>query len=147
MYTASFTAVAVTAAQDLFEINAPADACVVIHAIFITQHSDTDTEQLRFSIQRATASGSGGSTFTPSPTHLGDPAFGGTVEINNTSRATTLTMLHNEAQNVLNGWTWLPTPEMRIVLSPSGRVIVGLEAAPADSLTMNGTVYIEECGG
>lgn len=147
MYTASFNAVVVTAAQDLFELNAPAAACVVLHAVYINQSSDTDSEQLRFTLQRAGGSGSGGSVPTANPLQAGDQAFGGTVEANNTTRATTLTLLHTESQNVLNGWVWLPTPEMRIVLSPSGRLIVGLEAAPADALTMSGTVYFEVVGG
>lgn len=148
MYTAAFSAVAVTVAQDLFEINAPSDAAVILHRVVITQGSDTDSEQLRFTIQRSTGtSGSGGSTLTPAPLAVGDPAFGGTVEANNTTRATTLTMLHSESANVLNGWDWHPTPECRITISPSGRVIVGLETAPADSLTMDGVMYFEEVGG
>jgi hypothetical protein len=45
------------------------------------------------------------------------------------------------------GWNYLPTPEMRIDFSPSTRCVIGLEAAPADSLTMSGTVVVEEIGG
>ncbi len=147
MYTACFAGVAVSAAQDLFEINAPADSAVILHRVVITQSSDTDSEQLIFSIQRAGTSGADGSTATPAPLNAGDAAFGGTVEINNTTRAGTLTLLHRESQNVLNGWDWCPTPECRVVISPSGRVIIGLEAAPADALTMGGTAYFEEIGG
>ena len=150
MYTAIFDAVAVTAAQDLFEIVAPSDAVVRLHRIIINQSSDTDSEQLRFAIKRgATTSGSGGSSVTPNPASAGDSAFGGTVEANNTTRASagTIVTLHVEAQNVLNGWDWHPTPEERIDISPSIRLIVGLEAAPVDSLTMHGTMYFEEIGG
>ena len=40
MYSAVFEQVAVSVAQDLFEINAPADAIVVVHSCVITQSSD-----------------------------------------------------------------------------------------------------------
>ena len=40
LYTAQFSAVAVSAAQDLFEIVAPSDAIVKIHNIRLGQTSD-----------------------------------------------------------------------------------------------------------
>lgn len=147
IYTAVFRGVAVTVVQDLFELNAPSDAAVILHEVKITQDSIVASEQFEFSLQRATAGGSGGSTPTARPLQVGDPAFGGTVEANNTTRATTLTDLYAEAQNLLNGWHYLPTPETRFALSPSGRIIVGLEKAPAASTTMNGTITFEEIGG
>jgi len=148
IYSANFAGVAVTAAQDLFEVNAPADAVVVLHEIKITQRTKSTVERLIFSIQRSTgSSGSGGSTPTANPLAVGDPAFGGTVEANNTTRATTLTLLHQEDQDCQVGLHYLPTPEDRILLSPSGRIIVGLEVAPAASMTFEGSIKFEEIGG
>jgi hypothetical protein len=154
MYSAVFEEVAVTAAQDLFEIVAPADSVVIIHGFEISQSSDTDSEGLNLLVHRGSTSGSGGSTPTPAPMNVGDAAFGGTdaafggtVEANNTSQSTEGTQLHAAAFNVLSGYAWIPTPETRPVLSPSGRIIIELQTAPADSLTMSGTVYFEEIGG
>lgn len=147
MYSAVFEEVAVTAAQDLFEIVAPADSVVIIHGFEISQSSDTDSEGLSLLVHRGSTSGSGGSTPTPAPMNVGDAAFGGTVEANNTSQSTEGTQLHAAAFNVLSGYAWIPTPETRPVLSPSGRIIIELQTAPADSLTMSGTVYFEEIGG
>ena len=153
MYSATFTAVAVTAAQDLFEVVAPADSIVVIHGVEISQHTDVGDaaeEILRISIDRGAAtSGSGGSSVTPAPLNFGDAAFGGTVEANNTTIASTGTIvtLHSSAWNIRMPWLWLPSPEMRIILSPSQRLTVELIAAPADSITTNGTIYLEEIGG
>lgn len=150
MYSATFELVAVTAAQDLFEINAPSDAAVVVHGCWISQSSDAadaQSEQLNILIHRGSTSGSGGSTPTASPLSVGDPAFGGTVEANNTSQSTEGTILFSDSFNVMAGWQWLPTPEMRLVISPSGRLIIELQTAPADSLTMSGTVFFEEIGG
>jgi hypothetical protein len=88
MYSATFEEVAVSVVQDLFELNAPADAVVVVHGLEISQSSDTDSEQLNLLIHRGSTSGSGGSTPTASPLEVGDAAFGGTVEANNTSQST-----------------------------------------------------------
>lgn len=147
MYSAVFEEVAVSAVQDLFEINAPADAIVIIHGFEISQSSDTDSEMLNLLVHRASASGSGGSAPTASPLEVGDAAFGGTVEVNNTSQGTEGVHIHAASFNVLNGYMWMPTPEMRPVISPSGRLVVELQTAPADALTMSGTIYFEEVGG
>jgi len=151
VFTASFSAVAVTAAQDLFEILCPSALSVILHSVVITQVSDTDSEQIRFAIKRVTGSptsGSGGSTATPRSMVPG-ATFSGTVEINNTSRISggTNTTLWEESQNILNGWIYMPTPEMRPEFAGGTYIIVGLEAAPVDSLTISGTVTFEVIGG
>lgn len=150
MYSAVFEEVAVTAAQDLFEIVAPSDAIVWIHSVSITQSSDAgdaQSEMLNLLYHRGSTSGSGGSAVTPTPLNVGDSAFGGTAEANNTSQSTEGTKLRAECFNVLAGYIWQPTPEERICLSPSGRLIIELQTTPADSLTMSGTVILEEVGG
>ena len=150
MYSVTFEEVAVTAIQDLFEIVSAADSVTVIHSIKIGQSSDagdSESEQLNILIHRGSTSGSGGSSATPAPRNLGDAAFGGTCEVNNTSQSTEGTILDSYPFNVLAGLNEVFTPEERIVISPSGRVIIELQTAPADSLTMSGTVIIEEIGG
>lgn len=152
MYTAIFAGVAVSAAQDLFEINAPADSCVLLHAVYITQTSDVGDaaeEMLSIAIKSgATTSGSGGSAPTAVPLQLQDSAFGGTVEANNTTQASlgTIVTHHRESFNIRGGWIYIPTPEMRKTLAPSGRMTIELITVPADALTMDGTIYFEEIG-
>ncbi len=150
MYTASFEKVAVSAAQDLFQILAPADSVVKIHAIYVTQDSeegDAQDEQLHILIHRGTTNGSAGTTPTPTPLNLGDAAAGTVVEVNNTTQGTEGTLVHSEAFNVRAGFQHLPTPEMQIVVSPSDLLHVELQDAPADSITLSGTIYFEEIGG
>ena len=150
MYSAVFEEVAVTAVQDLFEIVAASDAVVIIHGIWLSQSSDagdSESEQLNVLIHRGSTSGSGGSTPTPRPLEVGFPAAGSTVEANNTTQSTEGNQIFADSFNVMAGWQWIPTPEMRPVLSPSGRLIVELQTAPADSLTMSGTLIFEEIGG
>ena len=150
MYSVVFEEVAATAVQDLFEINAPADSVVVLHSVVVTQSSDAgdaEDEQLSVLFHLGSTSGSGGSAPTARPLALGDAAFGGTVEVNNTTQSTEGTHLHAEAFNIRAGFYYRPTPEERIVISPSDRLIIELQTAPADSLTMSGTAIIEEIGG
>lgn len=150
MFSAVFEEVAVSAVQDLFEVNAPADAVVVIHGLVISQSSDagdSESEQLNVLIHRGSTSGSGGSAPTARPMEIGTPAFGGTVEVNNTSQSTEGVHIHAECFNVMAGLQIWWTPETRPVLSPSGRLIVELQTAPADALTMSGTIYFSEQGG
>jgi hypothetical protein len=149
-YAAVFEEVAVTAAQDLFEVVAPADATLKIRSVTITQSSDAgdaQAEMLPILIHEGTATGSGGSAVTPSPLSPGDAAFGGTVEANNTTQSVEGTFIHAEAFNVQIGFYYLPPPENQFEVSPSQLFIVELQAAPADSLTVNGTVVFEEIGG
>ena len=150
MYAIVFEEVAVTVVQDLFEIVAAADSVVILHSVVITQSSDAgdaQDEQLSVLFHRGSTSGSGGSAVTPSPLSLGDAAFGGTAEANNTTQGTEGTFLHAEAFNTRAGLQYRPTPEERITISPSARLIIELQTAPADSLTMSGTAIVEEIGG
>lgn len=153
IYTAQFTDVAVSAIQDLFELVAPADAVVIIHDLFIGQRSDVgDSAEEILSIQLTsghTTSGSGGSSVTPVPIEFGNAAFGGTCEANNTTQAADGTIVvHGSWQwNIRGPFEKIWTPETRPVLSPSRRACVELPVAPADAITVSGTITFEELGG
>ena len=157
LYTVQANGVAVTAAQDLLEILAPADAIVVVHEWEVFQSSDTGDaaeELLRLETVRgigSVTSGSGGSSVTAQPVQDGDAAFGGTVEANNTTRVVagsgTLETLEQRGWNVRMPQRCVYTPEQRPVISPSNRWTLSLPAAPADSLTVSVMAVIEEIGG
>ncbi len=151
MYSASFTGVSVAAAQDLFELLAPADMIVVLHSVRIGQASeegDAQSEMLSIQIQKYTGtSGSGGSSPTIVPHVKSDTAATSVVEANNTTEATTLLTLISDAWNVQAGYLYQPTPEERIVLSPSTGLVITSPDVPADAITMNGTITFEEIGG
>lgn len=153
IYTAQFTDVAVTAIQDLFELVAPADAIVKLHDIHLSQKTDVgDAAEEILNIQLTsghTVSGSGGSSPAAVPMELGDAAFGGTVEANNTTQANTGTIVTHYSWdwNIRGPFDKIFTPETRPVLSPSRRMCIELPAAPADSITMSGSITFEEIGG
>lgn len=156
-YTAQFSDVAVTALQDFFEITAPAGGVVFVHHWTIFQTSDVGDaaeEILRVETVRgvgSTTSGSGGSTPTAQPVSDGDAAFGGSVEANNTTRLAagsgSLETLEQHGWNVRAPLSWIYTPETRPVILPSARWTLSLPSAPADGLTVSGTVTFEVVGG
>ena len=146
MYSVPFSGITVSAAQDLIRVSAPSTAVVVVHSVSITQDTDETSQQLPFQIHRASTDGSGGSAVTPTPLLVGDPAFAGTAARNNTTRATAGVVIRRRSENLLNGVHWVFTPEERIVIPPSGRVVVGLETAPAAGLPFSGEMIIEEIG-
>lgn len=156
-YIAQFQDIAVSAAQDLFEIAAPADAVVVVHEWGVFQTSDLGDaaeEILRLEEVRgvgAVASGAGGAAVTPQPISDGDTAFGGTVERNNTTRLAagtgTLETLRPHGVNVRIPHEKVYTPEQRPQISPGQFWTLGLVAAPVDALQLSGYVIFEEIGG
>lgn len=152
MYTTSFSGVAVTAQQDFFEINSVSNKTLCVHSIRLSQSTDVGdaaSEALSVNLISGHAtSGSGGSTHTPAPTNTGGSASSFTVEINNTTIASTGTAVTHYA------WNWLIqtpfveqfTPSEMIYLAPGGRLVLRLLTTPADSITCSGTMCIEEFG-
>lgn len=151
-YAITFSAVAVTAAQDLFEISPADDKPVEIVGIELGQSSDSgdaQDEQLQISIIRGhTTSGSGGSTPTPAPKLPADTAAGFAVEANNTTIASsgTTATLHTGCWNVRAGYiNWFPEGD-RPTANQSNTTIVVRQTAPADSITLSGTLHVRELG-
>lgn len=153
MYVVTFENVAVTAAQDLFDIVPADDKPLRVHACYISQSTevgDSQEEMLRIKIIRGLATvGSGGSAFTPVPLNENDSAAGFTARINDTTVAVVgagaTEVLWAESFNERVGWQFLPTPEMRpMVTQAKTRMVVTMLTTPADSVTMNGTLIVEE---
>lgn len=157
LYTASFKGIAVTAAQDLVEILGASDSVTFVRRWLLSQTTeagDAAEENLLLTTNRgvgAVTSGSGGGSITAQPVHDGDAAFGGTIERNNTTQMVvgsgTLEELEAHAWNVRVPYDCTYLPEDRPVISPGNRWTLELETVPADSITMNLTVWLEEVGG
>lgn len=150
MYSVTFSAVAVSAQQDLFELVAPAAGIVIIHGYELFQtsdHGDAQAEGLQLNWVRGhTTSGSGGSSATPGKQSSLDGASNVTAEVNNTtiaSSGTTTTYAAGgwNAQGGTGPTFW--TPETRPVLRNAERGVLR-QSAPADPITLSGTLYFEE---
>jgi hypothetical protein len=153
IFTGAFKAVAVAAAQDVWELNAHASTRVVIREIRIGQYSDAGdaaAELLSVSLETGwTTSGSGGAAVTPNNLHrwTGAPAAVSTLERSNTTVAQdgTGVVLVADSFNIQAGWWYYPPEDERIILEAGDRFVVRI-TAPADELTVNSTIVFEEIG-
>lgn len=148
VFTVSFSAVAVTAAQDLFELTAPAGYKLEIIDVRFGQVSDVGdaaAEQLAVNFTRGKASGSGGTAPTPVPVRDDGRAAGTTAEVNNTTPGAGGTVVLSDVFNIAAPYLYRPGEAERITIAPGGRIGIGI-TVPADSLTMYGTVTFAEIG-
>lgn len=152
-YTVSFSGVAVTAAVDLFELSPADDKPIEIYGMEIGQSSDfgdAQAEQIGFRVIRGhTTSGSGGTATTARPPNRSDTAAGFAAETCNTTAASagTTVDLHSGVINMQAGYPiWLPEGSEWGASQADTTIVVRLIAAPADSLTLSGTLYVREYG-
>lgn len=153
LYTVSFEDVAVTAVQDLFEVLAPSNRPVFVHGWHLAQTSDVGDaaeEILQIETVRGVGntSGSGGSTPGENPVNVDDAAATTVVEANNTTRMVagggSLLNLEQYGWNIRIPWTHFYTPELRPKVAPADHWTLSLNDTPADSITVSGTLWIEE---
>lgn len=151
LYTSVFQAVAVTAAQDLLSLLAPAATIIKLHYFSCGQSSDfgdAQDELLRIRIQRGmTTVGSGGSAPAMNPVDAQNTmAALATARANDTTAASagTITQIIEECFNVRSGYIFMPLPDYRPTIAVGTRLAFNLVGAPADSLTMSGTIIWEE---
>lgn len=152
-YSVPFSATSVSSTVDAFEVLAASGKPFWLHEVVLAQSSDygdAAAEGLSVLIKRATGSytsGSGGSTVTPAKHLTNDAAAGPTAEVCNTSQAAAgsgaLTTLRADAWNVQGGYQYLPPPEQRYLFLPAEACVVSV-TAPADAITLSGTLVFEE---
>lgn len=154
-YSIPIVATAVTAAVDLWELTPADDKPIEIVGIFLGQSSDpgdAQAEQLPFTVVRGhTTSGSGGTAPTPTPlTGASAPqAAGFTAEVLNTTAASvgTTTTLHADVINLQAGYQlMLPEGFGWEASQANTTIVIRLGAAPADSITVSGVLYVKEYG-
>jgi hypothetical protein len=155
-YAVTFSAVAITAKQDLFYVKPAADKVCVIEAIYLSNvggaadAGDAQEELYDLRLIRVPATvtvGSGGSAPTPNPLATNDAAAGFTARVNDTTVATTsgtLLQLHDDGWNVRVPYVWMPPPEHRIIVANAQAIVARLESTPADSISCSGTLIVRE---
>lgn len=153
IYTVSFTQVAITTAVDLFELTPADDKPIEILGLFFGQSTDVGdaaAEQIPYRVIRGhTTSGSGGTAPTPRPLNRSGVAAGFAAEVCNTTAATlgTAVDLHADVINIQAGEKmWLPEGCEWEASQADTTLVVRLAAAPADSITCSGTLYVREQG-
>jgi hypothetical protein len=158
LYAVTFTAVTVSAAQDLFYLKPAADKPIWLEHVKIAvvggtaDAADAQEELLDIRVARLTATvtvGSGGGAFTPLPIQASDTAAGFTARINDTTIATTsgaIQVLDADMMNNRVGYQYLPAPEHRAHCVNAAALVVRLTGAPADALSVSGTALVRELG-
>lgn len=150
-YTVIISGVASPAAAfDFFELNAAAEKPIGIRRIRIAQTSEptTEEEQLAITIKRGySSSGSGGSAPTPAACRPGDAASGFTAETMNTTQASggSPTTHFEDAWNTRAGFDVAFAPE-EMVWGANGSRLTVSSGAPADAVTIRGTIWVVEQG-
>lgn len=152
VYTVEFDGVAVTAQQDLFELVAAAAKPIIILGFGLSQSSevgDAQEEQLTILIKSGqTTSGSGGSAPTPVANDSSGAAASFAAEANNVTKASAGTIVkHYPYSWNVRGPFDIILPEPMQLLMPGGRrMTMELASTPADSITMNGYIVVQEIG-
>jgi hypothetical protein len=151
-YWVDLTPTAVTVAADLIEITAADDKPIRVLAVNLgqtTELGDAAEEVLSLTWVRGnTTSGSGGSAPTPRPCNPSDAAAGFTVETFNTTAASagTPVNLNRHGWNVRGGFERPYTPEEAPITSQANLLVLRMAGAPADSITISGSILVEEMG-
>lgn len=152
-YAVAFENVAVSAAQDLFQIKGAAGKMLKIIAIKLGATNTTlPTAQMlqtrgRF-LPVTVTDGSGGSTPTPRPLDPGDAAASFTALANNTTKATstgTVTVQHEAGVHIYAGEDYtFPDPPC---VGPSETFVYELLSTVSGTCNFSGKVIVEEIGG
>lgn len=152
-YTIDIAPTAITVACDLLELVPADDKPVVVHGFELLQTTDLGdaAEEVIgvFWARGNSTSGSGGSAATPAPVNPSDAAAGLTAEVLNTTQASTgtVTNLQRHGWNIRMPLAVTYIPEDRpMVTQGQTRMCLRMAAAPADSITVSGSVTVEELG-
>lgn len=147
IYSLSFTEVAVSAQQDLFQVEALV-VPVKLHSVILSQSSDVGdaaAESLSIIIRRVTDAVMDDLAVVNIDT--GDAAQNADVAINETTElVTSPTVIHTEDWNIAFPFIYLPIPKHRPNIVIGDVIVVNLNTTPADALTMSGTLLFEEMG-
>lgn len=156
MYVSKFDSVAQAALSDIWEILAPTDATIIVHAFELMQTldvGDAAEEIIHLETVRGVGAtvGSGGTDPAMEPLADGQAATGAVTGANNTTRMVagggSLEELEIFGWNVRIPLEKIWTPETRPIISPGQLWTLAMPAAPTDSLTLASKIIWEEIGG
>lgn len=141
VYSASNSAT-VSTAITVMQLQAASGNPIVILRAWVTQESSTTSAQTGIQLLRKTATitGSGATEVKLNPT---SPTATATALHTATVEGTDGDILVEEGFNILNGWLYLPVPEERPVVDPSGFIALKFSAAPSSATYDYGFVWME----
>ncbi len=145
-FSVSFGDVAVSAAQDAFQIEAKTTPAILL-GVFLSQSSDVgdaESEGLLVEICRVTDAVT--NDLAEVKLDGGDNSANANLAINETTQlATGIERIHREVWHINQNFIYLPTPELQPVIEIDNALTVRL-AAPGDAITASGVLYFGELG-
>lgn len=145
-YSITLPETAITAAADLFEITVAADKPIKVWGWNIGQDTDVGDaaeEVLQLQLKRGVTAGTGGSAQTLVAMTENDTAAGAT-STNRTTAHTGGSILWQRSWNIrMDSEHWF-TPESAPVIGADADPVVLWMSAPTDSITVSGSILIEE---
>lgn len=136
------SAVSVSTAKSLIQLHAPSTRAVELVRASVTFSSTTSTAQ-RVRLIRQTTAGTG---TTGTVNSIDSSTVSSTSLTNCTAEGTDGAVMDEQYVNVLNGYLWLPVPEERIIIPPSGYLALKLPDAPGAATTMSALLVWGEIG-
>lgn len=150
LYSVNFSAVSISAAQDIFSLLAGANMAFKVHYIELGQKTLTAWEAKEVNLSflpSVVTQGSLGAVATPRPTNPDDAAATVVAHTNDTtvatSTGTTYNMLSRDWE-FLNGFFWMPAPEQRPIVKPGAAMVLRLPTPPSAPMISSGTILFEE---
>jgi hypothetical protein len=138
-YVARNTATVSTAITVIEITNTAAEVLEILRA-WVTQENVTATGQAGIAIVRKTVSITGTSLTTAA---LSSGTSSATAKHTASGEGTDGAFLIREGFNLVNGWLYLPVPEERITVPPSGMLALKFMTAPASASFSYGFVWQE----
>lgn len=142
VYVVRLDATSVASAKSLIQVTAPSSMSLTLLRAWVGNDLSETSQQEVAEIIRKTATGTG-TSFTPKALRTGDPAATFTSINDLTAEGTDGDKLIREPFNILNGWLYVPVPEERITVAPSGILALKL-ASVATAFTVSAGMVIEE---
>lgn len=150
VYEVSLNNTSVTAAITLVQLLAGSSSMLRILRAWCSQSNQTTSAQQAIQIMRKSGAATV-TSFTPLKLSPGDAASNMTSSTSGTgtnasAEGTDTDVLYRDNFNVLNGWLWVPTPEERIVVPPSGILGLKFPIAPGSAMTVSAGFLVGEDG-
>jgi len=133
-----------TLIRELIHIHANASAALFVHEAKISALT-TLSESFRGALCIAATTNAVGSTLTPVAlnvrTTCASTGYGPTSSV-----ATGLSYLDSENVNTLNGYHFLPTPELRPLVAPGKRLVLRVDSTHPTDVVLDAWIKFEEFG-
>lgn len=150
VYSVRMDRVSVTGAITLVQLLAGSASILRVIKAWVGQSNQTSSAMQTIQILRKSAAATV-TSFTPLLIDPGDSASNMVSSTSGTgtnasAEGTDGNVLVTDAFNVLNGWLYVPVPEERIIVPPSGILALKFPVAPGSAMTVSAGFLVGEEG-